>query len=361
MHQLAKWFDSTQGTPALFSTNHRLPHHCNSRSDGCLGSLGEIRESGAKDFVKKFRPDPKIPPPGANSPPSTNVGKAARRSPTATDRRIDQNKLETMMIRKLLKYSLAGGTLLTLMTVTPVGSYVRTGWNLATSSASDAVPLEWELKRARQMVADLQPEIRDAARQIAREKVQVARLERQLGDADTDLARSEQDIRRLRDDLARPADKYEYSGRTYTVSQVKSDLSQRFERLKTRQAISDKLQQMFVARQHGLEAATQRMEAMLDARRQLEVEIEHLQTRVGALRLAQTSSGLAIDDTVLSQTRELLDDIAVRIDVEEETLAVDDKYHGAIELDEPVAENLLDEVTAYLDGDRDSDRLVIAD
>lgn len=51
------------------------------------------------------------------------------------------------MIRKLLKFTLAGGTLLTLMTVTPVGSYVRTGWNMATSSAGDAIPLEWELKR----------------------------------------------------------------------------------------------------------------------------------------------------------------------------------------------------------------------
>jgi len=98
------------------------------------------------------------------------------------------------------------------------------------------------------------------------------------------------------------------------------------------------------------------MDAMLDAKRQLEVEVENLQARLGALRVAQTSTQLHLDDSALSDTRRLLDDIATRIDVEEETMKVDVEYFGEINLDEPSDENLLDDVTAYmqkLDGGKD--------
>ncbi|MEM6366465.1 MAG: hypothetical protein AAF745_18710, partial [Planctomycetota bacterium] len=54
-------------------------------------------------------------------------------------------------------------------------------------------------------------------------------------------------------------------------------------------------------------------------------------------------------DSALSRTRQLLDDIATRIDVEEETMAVDVEYFGGIELDEPSDETLLEDITAYFD------------
>jgi len=113
---------------------------------------------------------------------------------------------------------------------------------------------------------------------------------------------------------------------------------------------------MLAAREASLAAASERMDAMLDAKRQLEVEVENLQARLGALRVAQTSTQLHLDDSALSDTRRLLDDIATRIDVEEETMKVDVEYFGEINLDEPSDENLLDDVTAYmqkLDGGKD--------
>ena len=65
--------------------------------------------------------------------------------------------------------------------------------------------------------------------------------------------------------------------------------------------------------------------------------------------MAQTSSQLNLDDSQLSRTRELLDEIATRIDVEEETMSVDVEYFGEIDLDEPSDENLLDDISTYFD------------
>lgn len=258
------------------------------------------------------------------------------------------------MIKKMV---LAGGALALLSSVTlgvPMFSYARCGVDWLRSSASDSMPMEWEIKRARQMIADLKPEIQMNAKRIAREKVEVARLQKQLSDTDARLAKTESDIERLTEDLRSESPYYTYGGRTYTSAQVKNDLGNRFKRFKTRHATSEKLAQMLTARESSLRAAQERMEAMLSAKRQLEVEVENLQARVGALRVAQTSSQLNLDDSHLARTRELLDEIATRIDVEEETMSVDVEYFGEIDLEEPNQEDLLDEISAYFENPSDS-------
>ncbi len=252
------------------------------------------------------------------------------------------------MFKKMI---LAGGAAAVLSGIslgTPAISYVRCATSWMTDSASDAVPLEWEMKRARQMIADLQPEIAKNAKQIAREKIEVAKLEHQVASVDEALAKTQSDIERLSADLRSGDRNYTYAGKTYTLVTVKEDLANRFNRFKTRRETAEKLRQMLTAREASLQSAADRMEAMLASKSQLEVEVENLQARIGALRVAQTSSELALDDSQLSRTRQLLDSIATRIDIEEETVAVDTAYFGEIDLDDPTSENLLDEISSYL-------------
>ncbi len=251
------------------------------------------------------------------------------------------------MLKKMI---LAGGALALLSSATvgvPLFSYARCGVNWLRDSAGDTVPVEWELKRARQMITDLKPEIESNAMRIAREKVEVARLEKQLADTDERLAKSQDDIERLTEDLRGGGEMFTYGGHTYTSVQVKNDLSNRFKRFKTRNETAEKLQQMLAARKSSLKAGHERMDAMMSAKRQLEVEVENLQARLASLRVAQTSSDFSLDDSQLSQTRQLLDDIATRIQVEEETMNVDVEYFGEIDLDDSNDENLLDDITAY--------------
>ncbi len=262
------------------------------------------------------------------------------------------------MLKKII---ITGGALALLSSVTvgrPILSYMKCGANWVRSSANDSVPLEWELNRARQMITDLKPEIEVNAKRIAREKIEVKRLVQQLAESDQRLAKAKTDIQRLTGDLESESASYTYGNRSYTLTQVKDDLSNRFKRYKTREATAEKLQQMLSARQSSLQAAHQRMDAMLSAKRQLEVEVENLQARLGALRVAQTSSQLSLDDSQLSQTRSLLDTIATRIDVEEETISVDTEYFGEIDLDEPSDENLLDDIASYFNGKDDTESLV---
>lgn len=252
------------------------------------------------------------------------------------------------MLRKLVFGVGALTVLSSLSMLTPIGSYARTAVSWMGQTASDSVPLEWEIKRARQMIADLQPEIAGNAKQIAREKIELARLQRQAKECGDQLAKTQSDIERLSSDLKSGDAKYTYAGKTYTSTQVRDDLANRFDRFKTRRETYEKLQQMVAAREASLQAAGQRMDTMLAAKSQLEVEIENLQARIGSLRLAQTASPLNLDDSHLSRTRELLDDIAARIDVEEEVATANTFQAGEIKLDETSSEDLLDAISTYL-------------
>ncbi|OUT55662.1 MAG: hypothetical protein CBB71_19410 [Rhodopirellula sp. TMED11] len=256
------------------------------------------------------------------------------------------------MLKKAIVTGGAVALLSTLAVGLPAVSYLRCGVTSLTESANDAMPLEWKLKQARQMIGDLKPEIQKNAKRIATEKIEVTRLEKELKETDQRLIRAEEDIERLTDDLNADLPEYTYAGHRYTSAQVKEDVGNRFKRFKTRQATADKLRQMLGARQASLTTAERRMDEMLSAKRQLEVEVENLQARLGALRLAETTSTLALDDSHLSNTRRLLDDIATNIDVQEETLNVDVEYFGEINLDEPNDEDLLDEIASYF-GDKD--------
>lgn len=255
------------------------------------------------------------------------------------------------MLKKILLVGSAVTLLSGFVMGTGLWSYGRTAADKMTQSTKDLIPMEWEVDRARQMITDLEPEIAENAKRIAREKIATARLERQVEQSSERLGDAQRNIERLSADLKKGDDRFSYGGKTYTSTQVRDDLSARWKRFKTQRETVDKLEQQLSARHASLNAANERMDAMLSAKRQLEVEVENLQARLSALRVAQTSSELNLDDSQLSRTRELLDEIATRIDVEEEVMAVDSQYFGGIDLDEPDQADLLDEISSYFGGE----------
>lgn len=251
------------------------------------------------------------------------------------------------MIKKLLL-----GGFLTLVGATTVfgtsaWSYIRTGWQTASDQVSQQVPIEWEIKRARQMIEDLKPEIASNMQLVAREEVGVARLSSEVANKHTQIVKAKQDILRLKGDLESGSVRFVYAGRDYSSQQVKDDLAARFKQFQVHEKTASKLTQVLSAREKNLTAARRKLDEMLSAKRQLEVEVENLQARLTMVQVAQTASPVALDESQLSHTRQLLDDIRTRIDVAEKMTASEGALEGAIPLDEATSENLLTEIADY--------------
>ncbi|MEX2175776.1 MAG: hypothetical protein WD872_15540 [Pirellulaceae bacterium] len=237
-------------------------------------------------------------------------------------------------------------------------SHVRTSLGMVRQSVRDAVPVEYELGRARQMIQDLDPEIHKNMHLIAKEEVEVKQLREQLETAETQLAKNKSDIERLNADLRRGDSTFVYAGKSYSSEQVETDLSRRFEQFKVKEATLEKLEQVLAARDRGLVAGREKLKAMQAAKGQLEVDVANLDARLEMVKVAQSTSEFNFDDSRLARTKDVVKDISARIDVAEKLVNAETTYPGQIELDQPEGVNITEQVTQYFNASQAADESV---
>jgi hypothetical protein len=228
-----------------------------------------------------------------------------------------------------------------------VASYVRTSAGYLKDSVSSSVPVEFQLERARQMIKDLVPEIQKNIHVIAKEEVELQRLESQIAENEGRLSRDKDQITQLKTDVVSGRTEFVYGGRTYAIEQVKLDLANRFDRYKTADATLVSLRQIHTARQRSLEAARQKLEGMLTAKRQLLVDVENLEARNQMVAAAQTTSNYNFDDTQLGRVKELISGLRTRLDVDERLANADLYYHDEIPVEKAAPENIVEQVSKY--------------
>ena len=169
---------------------------------------------------------------------------------------------------------------------------------------------------------------------IAKEEVEVQRLDEQIAQSETRLAKEKEQILKLKTDLAESKDSYNYGGRTYTAARSsRQDLANRFERFKTGDATLASLKQIRNARDKSLTAARQKLEGMLAAKRQLQVEVENLEARSQMIAAAKTTSSYQFDDSRLGNVKELIANLKTRMEVSEKLVNAEANFHDEIPLE----------------------------
>jgi peptidoglycan hydrolase CwlO-like protein len=257
----------------------------------------------------------------------------------------------------------AGG--LTLLSVLFFGrdaaSYMRTSAGRVKDTVRESVPIEFEIERARREVQNLVPDIRKNMHVIAKEEVEVEQLEGQIARLQEQLTGDESDLVRLRADLTSSKTTYRYAGRNYTEDQVKADLSRRFQRFQTNDATLASLKEIHHARELSLGAAQQKLEGMLAAKRQLEVDVENLEAKLKMVEVAQTTSDYKFDDSRLARVKALVSDIRTRLDVAGKLANADTQYLDEIPLETDTPSDIVDQVTEYLQGRAPATPIELAD
>lgn len=264
------------------------------------------------------------------------------------------------MIRKTLFVVGGLGALSVVFFGRDAFSYIWTSVARVKDSVRSSVPLEFEIDRARKLVHNLEPDIRRNMHVIAKEEVEVERLENQIADMDTKIDQQRNDLVRLRGDLAQDKNSYHYAGRHYSTTQVKVDLANRFERFKTNQATLESLRDIHAARERSLAAARQKLEGMLAAKQQLTVDVENLEARLKMIEVAQTTSDYNFDDSQLARAKDLMTDIRTRLSVAEKLVNSDHQFQGEIQLEGPAPDDILDQVTEYLELSAEDEEQVAA-
>lgn len=227
-------------------------------------------------------------------------------------------------------------------------SYLRTSVSSMRQAVKREVPIEFEVQRARDLVSQVDGEIRKCLHVIAEEEVNVDDLRREL---DLQLAahqRQKEQILTQRRDLEQQKETYSYGGRIYTVSEVERDLSDRFTRYQTVEETVNSRRQVLTARERSLAAARQKLENMLDSKEQLIVQIENLEARLKTLQASQvTATTIAVDDSQIARTRQLIAHLNKQIEVRQKLADGAGNTSGLIQIE--VKSETNPNITAQID------------
>jgi hypothetical protein len=237
-------------------------------------------------------------------------------------------------------------------------SYVGTSFGLVRQKVADAVPIDFEINRARDLVKSLGPEIDHNKHVIAKEEVELKSLKEEIAKAEKTLSKNRGEIERLTNDLKRGDSNYSYAGVVYTSKQVESDLTRRFELYKDRDVFLDKKRELVAAREQRLAAAREKLRSMQAAREQLVVDIEHQDARLEMVKVAQTTSQFNFDDSAFGRTNELLKNIKTRISVAEKMVG-SGSSGGQISLEEPEDSDITNRISEYFQKSKTADSTVV--
>lgn len=263
------------------------------------------------------------------------------------------------MIKKIVFGSAVALALGTFVFGRDVFSYLRTGFHSVRDAVKSEVPIEFEIQRARTMVDQLVPDIRQCMHVIAEQQVDIEHLVANLARKDQEIGKQREALLTLRADLGSGKSVFIYAGHSYQACDVKRDLSTRFERFKAAEDILAADRKILAAREQTLKANREKLDGMLQAKKELEVKLEQLQARVQTVRAAETVSTLAIDDSNLSHARTLIAELNKQLDIKEKVLDAEGKFTGLIPVETtqtPAAPNDIGlQIDAYFHADDPAD------
>ncbi|MEN6578504.1 MAG: hypothetical protein ABFD90_19320 [Phycisphaerales bacterium] len=212
-------------------------------------------------------------------------------------------------------------------------SYVKSSAKGVRTAVKDSVPIEFELRRARDMVEEIIPEMHANIRLIAQEEVEVAALKGEIAKGQEALKDEESKIKTLRVALEQPRVEYTFAGRNYGRSEVKTDLAARFERYKDSEMVLASKVKLLDNREKQLTGAMQMLEKTKSQKRLLEDRIETLASQYRLVKAASVGSQFQLDSSKIAQTEKLISEIQKRLDVAERVLAHESKFVEAIPVD----------------------------
>lgn len=264
------------------------------------------------------------------------------------------------MILKSVKLGLIGvaglGLLGGLLFGKDAVSYVKCSAKGVRTAAKEAVPIEFELRRARDLLEDIIPEMQANIRLIAEEEVEVAALKGEIAKNREGLDDEQSKIKMVRAALEQPKAQYCFAGRNYTHDEVKTDLAARFDRYKESEVVVASKVKVLQAREKSLDAARQMLAKTTSEKRILESRIEALASQYRLVKAASVGSKIQVDNSKLAQTEKLIAQIQKRLDVAERVLAHESQFVESIPVDNVVEEDLVAQVDDYFKAHKDSDK-----
>jgi chromosome segregation ATPase len=216
------------------------------------------------------------------------------------------------MIRKVIFAAVILAVLGVVAWTTEIGSYISTAWKESTAFAKRQVPIEFEIKRAKDMLANLEQVDDKLISALASEMVNRKRLEREVAEAESAVA-SIRETLRSRNEAFKNIPVSNGSQR----DKMAAELERLFKRAKVMEATLKTKRELLAQHEERVQAVKEQRDGLRAQKADLEARIQSLETQVALLKAAETRSRQRIDDSQLGELnriKELVDALEERIE-----------------------------------------------
>ena len=256
------------------------------------------------------------------------------------------------MVKKWLKRGALVGLVVLVLGVVFFGddflSYVKSSVKLTQETAKEAVPVEFELRRAKDLLEEIIPEIHANVRMIAEEEVEIAGLKKELEDSVESVGDEKEKVAKLRNSLNENKEEYKFGRKKYTRNEIAEELGWRFERFKEAGVVLESKKRLLAARERSLKSAMELLEKTRSQKRILASKIEGLESQYRLVKATAIGTGIRVDNSKLTQTEELISEIKKRLDVAERILSHQSHFVQISEIDVVDEKELVAEVDEYM-------------
>ena len=251
------------------------------------------------------------------------------------------------MVKKGLMGAALGAGALYLAFGTSAPSYFRTAIHGVRNSAKSAVPVEFEIERARGEVAALDPAIKRNIASIAQADVDAKDLDDEIVVMKGNLAKEKASMLALRERLD-TGDFRLAGGSSATAEEVKGELARRFDSYKTASKLLDSKETTLKAKRKSLEAAKAQLQQMAATKKQMVTKIDEIEARHKMIQTTKEGREFNFDDSALAGVKQTVAELAKRLDREAKIAEMEGKYS---EIGLPISAELGRDVVKELDAE----------
>ena len=265
------------------------------------------------------------------------------------------------MLKKLLKKGLVAVGVVAIVGTLAFGkdivSYVQSSVRMTQATVKDSVPIEFELRRAKDLLDDILPEIHANIRMVAQEEVEIASLKKETLDSEKAFAEEKGRVEKLSDMFKDGRSSYTIGHRKFSRQQLTDELRHRFDRLRESELVLESKRRLLSTRERSLDSAMELLDRTKSQKRLLASKIEGLESKHRLIKASSVGTGVTVDNSMIAKTEKLIDNINKRLEVAERVLTHESAYVQVINIDEISEDELVEQIEEYFSdaGEEDGD------
>ncbi|MDG3003526.1 hypothetical protein [Paludisphaera mucosa] len=232
----------------------------------------------------------------------------------------------SLIKKSLLGAALGAGTLF-LVFGSHAPSYVKTAFHKVRRDVKGSVPLPFDIDRAREEIASLEPAIRENIERLARAEVDVEHLDKEIVAIRSNMDGEKTAMLTLRESLK--SGEYRLAGHSrvaYTEDEVKNDLARRYDSYNNVKKILEAKESTLKAKQSEIVAFRKQLTTMMAQKKTLTTKLDEIEARLRQIEATQATNDVQLDGSALSHAKETVNDLEKRLEVMARNAEIEGRY-----------------------------------